>query len=360
VETLVKLALLAPLVTPILPEQHGGSQAVVADLAAGLERRGHEVTVFASRGSRIEGMDVHEVEVDSTELQDVLHRAGEGSRITSVLERSFALAYDSIGPEFDVVHNHGFDPPAITAAPTHTPVIHTLHLPPTPEMLHAIGQRRRLGSTFICVSQAQAHIWRRHTKIDKVILNGVPVEKIPWERSSYPYVMFAGRLSREKGPHIAIDVAAEAGIPISVAGPVYDEDYVRQEILPRAASESVTMCGHLSRIALWRLMSRAQAVVLPAIWDEPFGMVAAEAAAAGSPVVATRRGGLAEIVEEGLTGFFMDPSNMSAAADAIREAAILDRGEIRRRAKSRFCVARMASSYEEIYESVRRPAKAQL
>lgn len=333
---------------------------MVADLAAELGHRGHEVTVFASRGSQIEGVDVHELEVDSTELGDVLHRAGRGSRITSALQRSFALAYESIGPGFDVVHNHGFDPPAITESPTGTPVVHTLHLPPTPEMLHAIRQKHGSGSTFVCVSQAQASIWRRHTKIDEVILDGVPVEKIPWQRSSYPYVMFAGRLSREKGPHVAIDVAAEAGIPISIAGPVYDEDYVRQEILPRvAASESVTMCGHLSRIALWRLMSRAQAVISPAIWDEPFGMVAAEAAAAGAPVVATRRGGLAEVVEEGVTGFFIEPWDMRAAADAIRKAASLDRGQIRRRAVSRFSVARMASAYEEIYESARRLAKAQ-
>lgn len=355
----MKLALLAPLVTPILPEQHGGSQAVVADLAAELGHRGHEVTVFASRGSRIEGVDVQELEVDSIELQEVIHRAGSGSKVTRALERSFALAYESIGPEFDVVHNHGFDPPAITESPAGIPVAHTLHLPPTPEMLDALRQHRS-RATLVCVSQAQASIWRRHTKIDEVILNGVPVEKIPWEKSSYPYVMFAGRLSREKGPHIAIDVAARAGIPISVAGPVYDEDYVSQEILPRAASEGVTMCGHLSRIALWRLMSRAQAVVLPSIWDEPFGMVAAEAAAAGTPVVATRRGGLAEIVEEGVTGFFMEPSNLRAAADAIRKAAGLDRGQIRRRAESKFSVARMASAYEEIYESVRQPAKTRL
>lgn len=356
----MKLALLAPLVTPILPAQHGGSQAVVADLATELGRRGHDVTVFASRGSQIDGVEVHELEVDSTGLQDVLHRAGEGSRITRALQQSFALAYESIGPGFDVVHNHGFDPPAITHASIHTPVIHTLHLPPTPEMLQAIGQVSRSRTTLVCVSHAQAHVWRRHTEIDEVILNGVPVERIPWRKSGDPYVVFAGRLSREKGTHIAIDLAARAGIPISVVGPVYDEEYVRQEILPRAASDDVTMCGHLSRIALWELMSTAQAVVLPSVWDEPFGLVAAEAAAAGTPVVSTRRGGLAEIVEEGVTGFFMEPSDMRAASDAIRKAATLDRRKIREYAVSKFSTVRMASSYEEIYQRARQSTEAQL
>lgn len=346
----MKVAILAPLVTRILPEQHGGSQAVAADLGAELGRRGHEVVVFASKGSSIDGVEVYELDVDSRELQDVLHRAGGRSRISSALQRSFALAYEVIGERFDVVHNHGFDPPAITESPTHTPVTHTLHLPPTNEMVDAISRKHGSPSAYVCVSEAQALIWRRHTRIDKVILNGVPVERIPWESSSSPYVMFAGRLSREKGPHIAIDIAAKAGIPISVAGPTYDEDYVRQQILSRAASENVTICGHLSRTELWSLMSRAQAVVLPALWDEPFGMVAAESAAAGSPVVATRRGGLAEIVEEGITGFFIDTSDTLAAADAIHKAAILDRGEIRRRAVSRFSVSRMASAYEEVYE----------
>lgn len=359
-EARLRIALLAPLVTPLLPEQYGGSQAVASDLGAELQSRGHEVVVFASRGSRIDGVELFELNVDSANLQDALHRGDGHSHVTDVLTRSFRLAYETIGDGFDVVHNHGFDPPAITEALVlDSPVVHTLHLPPTQEMTGAIALTRESRSKFVCVSQSQAALWGEEI-VDRVILNGVPIHRIPWEGNPDPYVMFAGRLSREKGAHIAIDIAKDAGIPIVVAGPTYDKEYEKEEIRSRTESEGVRMLGHLSRATVWRFMSRAQAVIVPSLWDEPFGLVAAEANAAGAPVLATKRGGLAETLEEGVTGFYIDPSDTRSAARALHRSSELDRKEIRRRAEERFSLARMALSYEEVYEQAKHRPKVRL
>lgn len=356
----MRIALLAPLVTPLLPEQYGGSQAVASDLGAELQSRGHEVVVFASRGSQIDGVELVELDVDSADLQDVLHRGDGHSHVTDTLTRSFRHAYEMIGDRFDIVHNHGFDPPAITEATVlDSPVVHTLHLPPTPEMTDAIAITRESRSKFMCVSRSQAELWGDEI-VERVILNGVPVHRIPWEGSPDPYVMFAGRLNREKGAHIAIDIAKQADIPIGVAGPTYDKEYAEEEIQPRTKWEGVRMLGHLSRSAVWGYMSRAQAVIVPSLWDEPFGLVAAEANAAGTPVIATKRGGLAEILEEGVTGFFMDPSDTKSAARALHGSTELDRKEIRRRAEEKFSLARMASSYEEVYEQAKHRSRVGL
>lgn len=359
-EARLRIALLAPLVTPLLPEQYGGSQAVVSDLGAELRSRGHEVAVFASRGSRIDGVELVQLDVNSANLQDVLHRGDGHSQVTDALTRSFRLAYETIGDGFDVVNNHGFDPPAITEAMVlASPVVHTLHMPPTPEMIKAIALTRESRSQFVCVSRSQAEFWGDEI-VDRVILNGVPIHRIPWEGNPDFYVMFAGRLSREKGAHIAIDIAKHAGIPIVIAGPIYDNVYAEEEIRSRTESEGVRMLGHLSRDTVWRNMSRAQAVIVPSLWDEPFGLVAAEANAAGTPVLATKRGGLAEILEEGVTGFYIDPLDTRSAARALHRSSELDRKEIRRRAAEKFSLARMASTYEEVYEQAKHRPKVRL
>ncbi|MFN2610945.1 MAG: glycosyltransferase [Actinomycetota bacterium] len=347
----MKIALLAPLVTPIVETQRGGSQSMVVDLARALGSRGHHVAVFASLGSRIEGVDIRELPIDSRQLQSVVYRPGNHSLVTGASRTAFKVAYEHIAMSFDVIHSHAFDPPAIDAAPTGAPLVHTLHLPPTEEMTVAIKKRQQAqGAMIVCVSKQQAMAWRETITVHHVVRNGVPTGLIPWRPTSDGRLTYVGRLSPEKGAHIAIAIARATGLPIDVVGDAYDPDYVRDVIAPMAGGD-VNIMGPLERSKVWELMSRAAAVVVPSLWDEPFGMVAAEAQAAGAPVIATRRGALIEIVEEGMTGAFIDPGDMARAPKIVAQAMNLDREAIRHSAVERLDIDGMVDGYESVYRA---------
>ena len=160
----MRIALVAPLVTPIAEPQRGGSQALLCDLAAALAHRGHEVTVFAANGSRIPGVDVRQV-VDAADLSDTLYRADRQGSVSPAAEEAFRRVAQMVAAGgFDVVHNHAFDVAAVRAlAGLAPPVVHTVHLPPTPGMVEALREVvRHVGSSvsIITVSRAQERAWR--------------------------------------------------------------------------------------------------------------------------------------------------------------------------------------------------------
>jgi len=159
----------------------------------------------------------------------------------------------------------------------------------------------------------------------------------------------AGRLSPEKGTAEAIDIARAAGVPVDVYGDAYDPGYAREQIDPRRGLPGVTVHGGVPRTALWRAMSRAAVVLCPSRWDEPFGMAAAEAAACGTPVVAFRRGGLGEIVVPGVTGFLVEPGDLRASADAVREVTRLSRAACRGHAERHLDLEPSLDAHEQLY-----------
>ena len=145
--------------------------------------------------------------------------------------------------------------------------------------------------------------------------------------------VFAGRLSPEKGAAEAIEIARAAGVRIDLYGDSYDAEYARDRIDPRRADPDVSVHPAVPRSTLWAAMARAAVVLCPAMWDEPFGMLAAEAQACGTPVVAFKRGALGEVIVDGSTGFLVAPGDIEAAADAVGRAAGLSRSECRAHAE---------------------------
>ena len=336
----MKVAIVAPLVSAIREPQRGGSQAFVSDLARGLVDRGHEVHLYAASGSEVHGVEVIDTGVDHQALRATLYRASGGTAACSsdAAEKAFAVVYGAVcGGAYDVVHNHAFDAPAVTLATTiRAPVVHTLHLPPDVAVADALRHADRRGPRpmVACVSAFQASAWRRVAPVDAILPPYVPTRSIPWSSTAGDGAVFAGRLSPEKGASEAIDIARAAGIRIDVYGDSYDAEYTRKQIDPRRADPGVVVHPGVPRTTLWDLIAHAAVVLCPARWDEPFGMVAAEAQACGTPVVAFRRGALGEIVLDGLTGFIVAPDDINAAADAVRRAAALSRSQCREHAES--------------------------
>jgi glycosyltransferase involved in cell wall biosynthesis len=354
----MKLAIVAPLVSAIREPQRGGSQAFVVDLARGLVGRGHEVHVYAASGSEVQGVTVIDTGVDHRELEATLYRAsqGAGSYTSEAAERAFASVYDAVRMEaYDVVHNHAFDAPAITLARTaHAPLVHTLHLPPSAAVTDALRDvaRDELPPTVAGVSAFQANAWRRVVRVDAILPPYVPTKLIHWSPTAGHGVVFAGRLSPEKGAAEAIEIALAAGIRIDVYGDSYDAEYARRQIDPRRADPGVTVHPGVPRATLWQAIGRAGVVLCPAKWDEPFGMVAAEAQACGTPVVAFRRGALDEVIVDGTTGLMVAPDDLAAAAKAVARASELSRSDCREHAERHLDLELSLDAHEQLYRRV--------
>ncbi len=370
----MRIALAAPLISPIAPPFLGGAQALLADLAAGLAERGHQVTLFAAAGSAIPapGINVPDTGIDSHQLRPARFAdspAADAQGENDMSDPFFFHSVDSFrrvftllqqeGDTYDVIHAHAFDWPAFAFGgllAAQRAVVHTLHLPAINPSINALlRELHQMGnpSRFVTVSQACADTYRPYVPMDAIIPNGIDTDAIPFgpEADADGCVLFAGRLSPEKGVTDAIEIARLAGRHLSLAGGIYDTAYFEQVIQPqlRARKHDLEYVGQLSRPDLWSLMGHASAVLLPIAWDEPFGLVAAEALAAGCPVIAYARGALPEIISDGETGFLIPPGDIHAAAQAISAASTLSRAACRARAQEHFSIARMLDHYERFY-----------
>ena len=362
----MKIAMMAPLVTAIREPQLGGSQAFVSDLARGLAGRGHDVHVYAATGSEIPGVEVIDTGVDPRSLAGTLYRAqgtsagepvepgpGEPGPANAAAESAFTAAYLAMGSSrYDVIHNHAFDAPAVRlAAALQVPVVHTLHLPPDKAVsaaLRDVAQRPR-PPAVATVSDFQARAWRRVVPIDAVLPPYPPTRVIGWSAMPGEGALFAGRLSPEKGGAEAIDIARAAGVAIDVYGDVYDAGYTLEEIDPRRNWPGVTVHRGVPRASLWEVMARAAVVLCPSRWDEPFGLAAAEAQACGTPVVAFQRGGLGEVIVDGVTGFLVPPDDLQAAAEAVSKVAGISRSACRDHAEGQLDLELSLDAHERLY-----------
>jgi glycosyltransferase involved in cell wall biosynthesis len=359
----MKIAIMAPLVTVIAEPQRGGSQAFVSDLARGLAGRGHDVHVYAASGSEIPGVEVIDTGVDSQSLAGTLYRAfgpstGEpgGAEPATAAESAFETAYATMRlTRYDVIHNHAFDAPAVRLATAlQAPVVHTLHLPPDKAVSAALRQAARRGRppAVATVSGFQASAWRQVVPVDAVLPPYPPTGAIPWSGTAGQGALFAGRLSPEKGAAEAIDIARAAGVPIDVYGDVYDPGYSWEHIDPRRGWPGVAIHRGVPRASLWQAMARAAVMLYPARWDEPFGLAAAEAQACGTPVVAFRRGGLGEVIMDGVTGFLVPPDDIQAAAGAVAKVAGVSRPACREHAEGQLDLELSLDAHERLYRRV--------
>jgi glycosyltransferase involved in cell wall biosynthesis len=362
----MKIAIMAPLVTAIREPQRGGSQAFVSDLARGLAGRGHDVHVYAASGSEIPGVEVIDTGIDPRSLAGTLYRAfgpsageqaeAEPATAAAAAESAFATAYMTMQAiRYDVVHNHAFDAPAVRLATAlQAPVVHTLHLPPDKAVLAALRQvtRRSRSPAVAAVSNFQASAWRRVVPVDAILPPYPPTRVIPWSGTVGQGALFAGRLSPEKGAAEAIDIARAAGVPIDVYGDVYDAGYSREQIDPRRGWPGVTVHQGVPRTSLWEAIARAAVMLYPARWDEPFGLAAAEAQACGTPVVAFRRGGLGEVIVDGVTGFLVPPDDIRAAVEAVPKVAGISRPACREHAEGQLDLELSIDAHERLYRRV--------
>jgi len=363
----VRIALVAPLVSTIAQPYIGGAQALLADLAAGLQQRGHQVTLFARAGSRLAGVPIESIDVPEHVRPATFSEPGNESNADpgffaqANLFLSLFLQLQQRSHEFDVIHAHAFDWPAYicSALIQQIPVLHTLHLPAIAgEINQALRVLDQQGHplTLITVSHACAQTYATYTSIDYVIHNGLDVAAIPFQarvERNAP-LLCAGRISPEKGVEAAIEIAEQANYPLLLAGGIYDQHYYEQRILPHLTrvGSRITYIGQLERQELWKLMGHAAALLCPIAWDEPFGLVPVEAMATGTPVIAFKRGAMEEIINHGETGFLVEAGACNQAAAMVQALPDLSRARCRAHVVEKFSLDRMLTAYERVYRQV--------
>ncbi len=374
----MRIALLAPLVAPIAPPFLGGAQALVYDLGAGLAARGHAVTLYAADGSSIPGVHAVPLGIDAATLRPARFDpdAPEVPDPTFFTQAHhflrIALHIAQHAGEYDLVHAHAYDWPAFTfPALLPLPILHTLHLPASSAAivaaLEALGAAPAAGvatgpaapnTHLATVSHACAATYAPRVHIPTVVYNGIDVDAIPFgpTASTPPYLLFAGRMAPEKGVADALAIARRAGRRIVLTGGMYDAEYFEHAVLPRLAEMEraglAEYLGQVPRERLWQLMAGAEAVLCPSHWQEPFGLVPAEAQAAGAPVIGYAHGALPEIVAQGETGWLVAPGDLEAAAAAVDRLSAISRAACRDRVAANFSLSAMLDAYERVYGAI--------
>ena len=339
----LRIAQIAPCWLTVPPKGYGGIEAMVSRLADGLVERGHHVTLFASGGSstKAELVSVYDEAPGMAEAVDKPY-----------LEFLHLLnAYDQ-SARFDVIHDHTFPVgPSIGSQVERAAVAHTVHGPPAHPSARAIyahlGERIHLVAISDFQRQATPEVSYTAT-----VHNGIDIDRHPFRVDKEDFLLFVGRMSPEKGAHVAAQVATRLGRRLVIAGKMSEpaeRAYFDTEVRP-CLSDDVEYIGEADDELKLDLYGRAAATLMPIQWPEPFGLVMVESMACGTPVVALRNGSVPEIVDDGVTGFVAD--DIDGFVEAVGRIDTIDPAACRKAAETRFSTGAMVSGYEAVYTSL--------
>jgi glycosyltransferase involved in cell wall biosynthesis len=327
----------------ISPDAAGGAEQVLGMLDRALTRAGHHSVVVAAEGSVVAGTLVEVRRREAANSYADWAEAHDAQRA--------AVARALASQPVDVLHFHGFD--FLNYLPdTDLPTLVTLHLPPEWYPPEVFALRRR-NLQLHCVSRSQHRACPAGGPLGPDIENGIPLERFAVEVPRGDHAVALGRICPEKGFDRALEAAHHAGCGLRLAGRVFPYDahleYFRQAIAPRL-DEQRRYVGPIGPERKARLLAGARCLLVPSLAPETSSLVAMEALAAGTPVIAFRTGALPEIVEHGVTGFVVE--DVASMADAIGEVGSLDPAACRRAARARFSLSRMTGRYLARYREL--------
>ncbi len=340
----MRIAQVTPLWEQVPPLAYGGTEIVVSLLTEELVRRGHQVTLFASG--------------DSHTLASLEPGCDRALRPLGVLPPAYAgyeqrqlVKVFNRASDFDIIHSHMDSATLAHAHHSLTPVVHTLHGPFSAASEKLFSQYRR--QNLVSVSQSQQ---RHELGLNYVatVYNAIAIDQFDFypQPQEPPYLAFLGRMSVEKGPHLAIEIAKRSGWRLKMAGKIDFEnrDFFDRKVAPHIDGEQITFLGEVTPPQKKALIGDAMATLFPITWPEPFGLVMTESMASGTPVIAMALGSAPEIVADGETGFLC--SSVDDCVAAVAKVHRLSRQACRDHVALNFGVGRMVDGYEAAYRQV--------
>ena len=330
---------------PVPPRLYGGIERVISLLIDGLVARGHTVTLFAHR--------------DSSPGCELIAYPRRGSGWVDSTVHAALIAREASRRQPDIIQSFGRLAYLLPLLPTPVPKIMSYQREVTPRTVaRALSLSRGTLSFTGCSHNLIAPV--RHIGQWRVIYNAVSTETFAFVERVAPDapLVFLGRIEHIKGTHVAIEVAQQTGRRLVIAGNVPDEPqhqaYFRERIQPHVDGRSVDYVGPVDDEAKRRLLGSAAALLMPVLWDEPFGIVMAEALACGTPVIGLARGAIPEVVAHGSTGFVCnDTADMVSAVAALSS---ITRGKCRQDAEDRFSRSALVNAYESLFRERLDPA----
>lgn len=342
----MRIAQISPLWERVPPPAYGGTEAVVHALTEGLVARGHEVVLFAS-GDSLTSAELRAVYPrplrTATDLKDP--QPYDWLHIASALAQA---------GEFDIIHNHAGEPAMAMSLLVNTPMLSTLHCLITPDTKivweHYPGFFNTISHAALRTIPASVPL-RNYVG---TVYNGIEVKTFPFRREKEDHLIFLSRIAPEKGAHLAIEVARAAGVRLLMAGKVdrVDREYFRTQVEPLIDGDQVRFIGETTRAQSKALLAEARGLLMPIVWEEPFGLVMVEAMATGTPVLAFSRGAAPELVRDGETGFLLPSGDVDAMVDAVRRLDDIDPARCREHVERHFDVRNMVDGYLDAYERV--------
>jgi|RhiMetStandDraft_8_1073273.scaffolds.fasta_scaffold02227_2 glycosyltransferase involved in cell wall biosynthesis len=338
----MRIAQIAPLAESVPPKLYGGTERVVAWLVDELVDLGHQVTLFASGDSQTKA-----------ELVPVCPRAlrlGKPRPDPVAAQAALLEAVAQRADEFDVIHAHidWLHLPIVQRAGI--PFLTTLHgrldLPGLSDMIRIFPT-----APYVSISDNQ-RIPLAGAKWLGTVYHGMPKRLLKPSFRPGQYLAFLGRLTHEKGAHIAIRIAQATGMPLRIAAKVPRDhrSYFKEHLEPLIDGKNIQLVGEVDDRRKQGFLDGAAALLFPINWPEPFGLVMIEAMACGTPIIAFRAGSVPEVIDDGVTGFIVDSEE--EAVRAVGRVGKLNRREIRRIFEQRFTARRMADDYVDIYRQL--------
>lgn len=346
----LKIAQIAPLWFPIPPQKYGGIERIISILTEELVRKGHDVTLFAPPGSKT-----------SAKLVNVfpksLIEAGIpwSSPIWNLrnLSRAFEMANKG---EFDIIHSHLDLWTLFFQGLSEVPVLNTMHNPLYRTNADATkDDRLRLFSeesprtNIAFISEAARRFAMVKFPKNWIVYNGINISHFQYNEKGGDHFVWIARVNKHKGIENAIEAAEKLGVKLTLAGRIdsTQQEYFDTTIRPHL-NDKIKFIGELTENELSDFYGSAKAFLYPIEWEEPFGLVVAEAMACGTPVIAYNRGSMPELIKNGETGFVVD-SNINEFMEAMKKVDKIDRAGVRKYAEKNFSKERMTVDYENIY-----------
>jgi glycosyltransferase involved in cell wall biosynthesis len=331
-----RVAVLSPVAWRTPPRQYGAWETVASNITEGLVARGWDVTLFATRDSvtraHLQAVVAQGYEEDST----VDPKVAEYLHISEVFERA---------AEFDLIHSH-YDFMALTYTRlVKTPVLTTIHGFSSPKIM-PVYQKYRDGY-FVSISDSDRSPGLNYLA---TVYNGIDLSLYPLQESSGDDLIFLGRIHPEKGVHLAIEVARLSGRRLIIAGIIQDEVYYRKEVEPHIDDQNICYIGPVGVAGKNELFARGCALLHLNTIPERFGLVLAEANAAGVPVIAIDLGSCREVISDGQTGFLVN--NVTEAVRALERIPEINRRACRSRVQQHFSIETMVDGYERVYSTI--------